>query len=312
MIDVTAFLAGASPMLAQLGHEVQLPALAGSHLFEEKIDGLRALLGVDAFGNVQLLSRTKADYLPSFPDIELAASTLRGPLVLDGELAMQETDINGGVHPAPFEMVNWRSQIATRNAGRAATLNPARFIAFDMLVHPQRGDIRRMRQVNRSALLRETHLPFGPFEVVQASMDGPALLAAVRAVGGEGVIAKSLTASYAKGRSKAWRKIKNTATASVLVYGFEPSPARALGSVLVAVLAGGTLRVMGKVGSGFTDASAQAMFTHLSAAPSSPTVIEVAHLGLTSTGKLRQPVFKGIRTDVNPLSCTFDQFKETP
>ena len=149
-----------------------------------------------------------------------------------------------------------------------------------------------------------------------------ALADASRELGLEGVVLKRLSSPYQPGqRSGDWLKIRNLAAADVLIGGWLPGAgARSAlaGSVLVGTPGPAGLAYLGTVGSGF---AAEAELRNLSARlrarseqPLSPfaapvpagvarrarwarpvLAAEVTYAGITPAGRMRHPVWRGLR-----------------
>src|SRR5205823_202399 len=87
--------------------------------------------------------------------------------------------------------------------------------------------------------------------------DGADLLAAARAQGLEGVVAKKLESHYEPGiRARAWLKIKVKCEQELVVGGWMPGEGNRegrIGALLVGYYEGETLRFAGRVGTGFSD-----------------------------------------------------------
>ncbi|MEU9044611.1 MULTISPECIES: hypothetical protein [unclassified Kitasatospora] len=94
---------------------------------EVKWDGVRCLAYVPEASPVRLVGRHATDFTDRFPEVA-EALTLRGPLILDGELVVMRAGrpsfaaLQGRVH---------RTSPAAVRAGAANT--PALFVAFDLL-----------------------------------------------------------------------------------------------------------------------------------------------------------------------------------
>jgi bifunctional non-homologous end joining protein LigD len=153
---------------------------------------------------------------------------------------------------------------------------------------------------------------------------GAQVLAASEENGLEGVVAKRLTSAYRPGvRSPEWRKIKNVRTQAVVVGGWRPGQGRragTIGSLLVGVPDDeGRLVYVGHVGTGFRDQDLrdlQRMLTTRRTAPFEgalprevtrdahwvePDLVgEVGYAVWTSENRLRHPVWRGVRDDLEP------------
>ena len=145
------------------------------------------------------------------------------------------------------------------------------------------------------------------------------MLAASRAQGLEGVIAKRLESRYRPGRrSRDWLKVKNVRAQEFVIAGWQPGQGRraaSLGSLLVGHYDSGQLRYAGKVGTGFGDADLSLLRQRLEPleVEASPfagrqppkgsrfvepqLVAEVEFAEWTQAGTLRHPSYKGLRDD---------------
>ena len=154
--------------------------------------------------------------------------------------------------------------------------------------------------------------------------DGDALLAAAREQGLEGVVAKRLPSRYQPGRrSPDWRKVKLRGEQELVIAGYTRGKGRrgsSLGALVLAVHEAGGLRWAGNVGTGFTDDEAARLVTllrplardesPLAETPRMPRVAkadivwvepklvaDVRFAEWTSEGRLRAPVYVGLRDD---------------
>lgn len=310
MLTTLDVLESITPMLATSARPEVLQTLVGTHVFDQKLDGVRALAAwsEDDFG---IRNRNGRDITMAYPDLCLAGTQYRGPLILDGEIVAES---------GLFEDIAWRDK--QKGHADAVRKVPARFVAFDVLHHPTEGDVRHLPYARRRQLLDLLGLS-GHFDVTLASPD-PRFFDQIKALGGEGVIAKNLMAPYAKGRSNDWLKVKNIHSITALVTGYEPGTgARSeLGAIYLSVLAdmpngGRMVQPIGKVGSGLSVKTSLEMKALIETALASEAledfpVVEVECLSVTRTGVLRQPTYKGLRTDKGPLDCTADQLTDLP
>lgn len=289
-------------------------------VFEVKWDGMRLLADVatdDGIPRVRLLTRSGRDVSANFP--ELARLDLIAPdVVLDGEVVM----LDGGV--PSFAALAERMH-GTVSAARAHA-RPVTFLVFDVVrlygvdlaprpLHERRATLERL---DTSAVPAVSLSPL--------YTDGAALLAATAQQGMEGIVAKRADSPYRPGRrSPSWLKVTHRQSQTCLVGGWRPerSNASRIGSLLLGVPGpGGGLRYAGRVGSGIAGDAVQRVLRGLldelpavgppfvDAVPRPDgagarwceplVVVEVAHLGWTDGHRLRQPVFRGIRDDVEP------------
>jgi bifunctional non-homologous end joining protein LigD len=274
---------------------------------EVKYDGYRIGAAVEP-GRLTLWSRRGKDWTAQFPEVAAAARALpvRAAL-LDGEVAAVLPD-------------GRTSFQALQNAFGGARRSLAYFV-FDLL-HLDGEDLSARTLLERKATL--ARLLEGVKGVVRyaphVADPGPEVFREACRRGLEGIVSKRADASYRPGRSATWLKAKCVARQEVVVGGFtdpEGAAREGIGALLVGVREGGALRFAGKVGTGFTNASARALRARLEpleqpAPPFTPPprgvgrnvhwvkpalVAEVAFTEWTGDGKMRHPSFVGIRED---------------
>src|SRR5262249_15129095 len=122
------------PMLATLA---DAPLQQKGLVYEPKYDGIRALvLLAPGRGRAQarIWSRNGNEKTAQFPEVvgalEAAGAKLKAPVVLDGEIVA--LDERG--RPAGFQRLQGRMHlIGSKDIARAAEMQPAVFIGFDIL-----------------------------------------------------------------------------------------------------------------------------------------------------------------------------------
>ena len=290
-------------MLATL---VDAPFHRPGWVWEEKYDGIR-LIAVKDSAHVRLITRNDKDRTADFPHVAAALAALpASTLVLDGEVVVFDA---AGVS---------RFQLLQR---RAEGASPPIYVAFDCLHARGRDVLREPLSARRAALEQEVRE--GPRLRLARRLDDDGLraFAEARRRGLEGVIGKDPHSRYEPGvRSPAWCKVKVRAEEEFVIGGFTaPRGSRShLGALLVGAWDDRGLRYAGKVGTGFDGTTLSALHRRLAplARPASPfidaprerdvTWLEpqvVAQLGfteMTGDGKLRHPVYLGLREDKNP------------
>jgi bifunctional non-homologous end joining protein LigD len=287
-------------MLATL---VDAPFHRPGWIWEEKYDGIR-LVALKDGRRVRLLSRNDRDRTADFPEVVAALAALPPPtLVLDGEVVVFDPH---GV--SRFQLLQ------RREAGAPAPV----YVAFDCL-HARGRDLMARPLGERRAVL-EAEVVEGPHLRVARRLADHGLRAFEEAQrrGLEGVIGKDPDAPYLPGvRSPAWRKVKVRAEEEFVVGGFTAPRGgrRYLGALLVGAWDAGALRYAGKVGTGFTEATLADLHRRLAplAVAGSPfvdaprardvtwveprLVVQIAFTERTGDGKLRHPIFLGLRDD---------------
>ena len=297
------------PMLATLSTEIPT---GPSWVFEEKYDGIRAL-AYRSKKRVRLWSRNELDLTAGFPDIASAVAALPGgDLVLDGELVIFDEK---GV--SRFQLLQRRGA-----GGRSE------YAVFDLLEQDGVPLLGRPLSVRRAALEALVDGARALRLSRRMGKSGASAYATARKKGWEGIIAKDETSIYEPGaRSRAWLKVKVRKQSEFVIGGFTaPAGSRAhLGALLVGLYDGTRLRYAGKVGSGYTGESLEDLATRLAPIRSDTSpfadaprmkdatwvkpklVAQVAFAEWTADGKLRQPVFLGLRRDKSPRECRWDE-----
>lgn len=288
-----------SPMLATL---VPKPFDKPNWIYEEKYDGVR-MLAYKQGSRVTLMSRNAIDRTARYPAIAAAVAQLKPKtLLLDGEVVV-------------FNKKNVSSfQALQQGSGRTS------YAVFDCLYCNGR-DLRKEPLSERHAVL-ETVVTRQPSLLLSAKLAANGLKAFQLATkrGFEGLVAKNLASSYIERRSTEWLKVKVHQEDEFIVGGFtQPSGSRQhFGALLLGVYSRKQLTYVGKVGTGFDDKTLATLYKKFRPLirTRSPFAIDVRERGATfltpkliaqisftewtQDGKLRHPVFLGLRDDKRP------------
>ncbi|KAF1686337.1 DNA ligase D [Pseudoxanthomonas broegbernensis] len=299
---------GIEPQLATLRTR---PPVGEGWLHEVKWDGYRLLAYRDEA--VELCSRNHLPWAPRLPHLVQALAELPvREAVVDGELVA--IDDRGR---SDFGLLQ-------RLLERGDTTG-LRLVAFDLL-HIDGIDLRGVAQVERrrllAALVARAASPALAFSA-HVEGDAAAVLEASARAGLEGIVCKRADAPYRSGRHQAWIKLKHVADESFLVVGHtRPRNGRhGFGSLLLAQRRRGGLQYVGRVGSGFGDASLRMLARRLQAlhadaaqvelpahVPFSPRevrwvrpelVVDVHTRGRGKEGLVRQASFVRVREDLD-------------
>jgi bifunctional non-homologous end joining protein LigD len=310
-----------APMLATAG-ELPTAAVEDDWAFEMKWDGVRAVGYVDD-GALRLRSRNDRDITDGYPELRGLAEELAGrQVILDGEIVA----FDQAGRPS-FELLQRRMHL--RDAPRVRRLAgelPVAYLVFDVL-HVDGASQLHRPYVERRVTLTSLDLHAARCQVPPAfDGDGAAAVSASREGGLEGVVAKRLRSPYRPGqRSGDWVKVKHHQMQEVVLVGWQPGEGRRSGGIGALLLgvhdADGTLRYAGQVGTGFTDATLADLLRRLRPLQrkSSPLhgplaakdtagvhwvtprlVGEVLFSEWTRDGRLRHPVWRGLRADKSP------------
>jgi bifunctional non-homologous end joining protein LigD len=309
-----------TPMLATIGKPPSRNR--GDWAVEMKWDGVRALAFIEN-GRLRLGSRTGKDITATYPELAgLARAIGHKQVLLDGEIV---AFIDGR---PDFEALQPRMHVSSpTQAVRLAEQTPVTYLAFDVLQLDGRP-LTALPYSERRALLTSI-FPNGSGWLCPPNFPGEDVddvLTASAANGLEGVVAKRLDSRYEAGaRARSWVKIKNELRQEVVVAGWKPGKGNRLGqigSLLIGVYDDeGKLRYSGHVGTGFTDATLRMLWGKLQPLrrPDSPfdepvpaeyarqavwvepkLVIDVAFDRWTRVGRMRAPVYQGLRDDKDP------------
>jgi bifunctional non-homologous end joining protein LigD len=284
---------------------VEAPPDGDDWLHEIKHDGYRIVARIEE-GEVRLVSRNGKDWTKEFPQVARAVGRLpAGTALLDGEVAAVLP--NGATS----------FQALQRRADGGA---PLVYFAFDLL-HLDGWDLRGVRLEERKEVLRRL------LEKAPAALrfsdhvrgQGPAFFEKAREAGLEGVVSKRADAPYREGRGGDWRKAKCRLSQEVVIGGWTlPSDGRpSIGALHVGFYEDGQLVYAGKVGSGFSDRLLADLLHRLEARKRDTCpfadvpaemrrgarwvepdlVAQVEFTQWTDEGRMRQPVFLGLRED---------------
>ena len=299
------------------------PPTAGDWMYELKFDGIRAI-AVKNDKKVFLLSRNENELAGRFPEIAEAIKNLPArECVIDGEVvALDEKGRSS------FQLLQ-----ALELEGRKS---PVRFYVFDLLQLDGKGLI-KLPLAQRKDLLEKLCESIGdPIRFSgEIGSDATKLLAEVKRRALEGLIGKQRNSLYEPGRrSGAWIKLKCVNAQEFVIGGYTPPQGsrKYFGAILVGYYRDKKLFFAGKVGTGFTVKSLSMLHEKFQAdkredcpfvdLPSkqngkwvqaiTPSIMrkmhwvnpvfvcEIKFAEWTRDGKLRAPVFLGLREDKKP------------
>ena len=294
---------------------------AGAWRCEIKFDGYRALAGVQRGRAPRLWSRNEKSLAEDYPEVVAALAKLpcRDALI-DGEVVA--LDASGRSH---FQLLQQRAVAEARP--------PICYYAFDLVQLDGRSLRDEPIEVRRAALDKLFAKAPEPLRLSTVFTVAPAeLLREAKRLGLEGIVAKAAGSAYESGRrSGAWLKCRISSEQEFVIGGYTPPEGSRthFGALLVGYYAGGKLMYAGKVGTGFDRrklgelharfvprARANCPFANLPATNrprfgeamnaaamrrvhwlKPDLVCQVRFSEWTGDGRLRQPVFLGLRKD---------------
>ncbi len=312
-----------SPMLASIGDIDSVRREAEDWAFEMKWDGIRALVRVqpgdgERSGSIELTSRNGRDTTSTYPELRELTDCVDVDCVLDGEIVA----LGQGSRPDFGRLQRRMGLTQERDVEQERRRTPVYIMLFDVL-HADGTSLLRAPYTERRERLFELvaesehiHVP----DAFEGSVD--AAFESSRKLRLEGVMAKRVDSVYLPGkRTRTWAKLKHASTRDVIIVGWrtgEGERSDSFASLLVAAHDDDGLHYLGRVGTGFDEAALQSLRSTLDrrsrktpaltvpAAESRDAhwvrpglVGEVRFSGLTEAGRLRHPVWRGLRSDID-------------
>ncbi len=277
-------------------------------LFEVKWDGIRLVSFIDD-GKVRLQTRAGRWVDDEYPQLHAIAGLVSArQAILDGEIVALDEE----GRPS-FQLLQ----------NRGTEEHPMQYVVFD-IVYLDGQRLFKVPLEDRKRLLRNVMRDTSLLKFSEHVVgEGTAFFKAAKEKRLEGIVAKRRDSPYQPGaRSGAWRKIKAILQQEVIVGGFTaPRNSRKhFGALLVGVYEADEFVYTGHVGGGFDERTlaeiAKLMKPLIVKSPpfsgppphanEKPTwvkpelVVEVKFAEWTRDGVMRQPVFLGLRDDVDP------------
>ena len=288
------------PMLASTAKEIFNDP---DWIYELKWDGYRVIAHVD-HGKVNIQSRNGISYNSKFPSLVKDLEQIQQEAILDGEVVV----LNKEGIPDFQKLQNYDSK----------TTGVLKYYVFDMLFLNEHSML-DLELIERKSLIPEV-LEDTEVAIFCDHVEGMGTAFYQKAIdaGMEGVIAKKADSIYSPGyRTDKWLKVKASESLECLICGYTDSEGAIFGSLILGVIREDELVYVGNCGTGFSNKTQQFLLnkmkplaTRESAFSKPPNlkgrkanwikpelVCEVSFSEWTKAGRMRHPVFKGLRED---------------
>lgn len=259
---------------------------------EEKIDGSLTLMYI-VDGAVAYLNRRGINKTPVYPELIVGIPKKKGMTILEGEIYAR----SGGTDS--FEAFLKRDLLQSPEKAKERMREiPLKFRAFDILMENGKW-VTNKPILERKAILKEviptrTRIEVSPYhrdieEFTKEMRKDPTV---------EGVVYKKIPNGFEEGRSGKWKKLKFKKIADTVIIGYEKGKGRRkdIGALKVGVYDKGKIKEVADVGTGFTDEELEDIKKRLDKGERLFAKVEYMKVG--SRGRLRAPVFSGLREDI--------------
>ena len=294
-----------SPMLL---YETQ-PFDDKDYIYELKLDGIRCLAYIDAQSVNERHTRNK-DVTAIYPELAEMHKRVKKRVILDGELVVLDKD-----GKPDFYALQRRSLMADSfKIGLSARNAPVQFVAYD-IIYFDGQDLTDKPLTERKAILSKAVKEGYNLSVSRYIEEmGTAFFEIAKAQELEGIVAKRKGGLYHIGkRTRDWLKIKVMQDEDLLVLGYQPDEDGKVKDLILGYYdEEGKLQCRGKVYLGISEEERRiienfAMQNRIqkpwfgkykNAVWLKPQLVGTAHfMHETQSGGMRQPVWKGLRTD---------------
>lgn len=284
-------------------------------IYELKWDGYRMIANIEN-SKVSIHSRNGISYNSKFPGLVQDLELIPHDVILDGEVVV--LDKNG--LPVFQKLQNYD----------ASTKGSLKFYIFDILY------LNGHSMLDLPLLERKSLIP----EVLEDTLiteycdhiEGMGMAFYDKAIeaGMEGVIAKKADSVYVPGsRSESWLKIKAFESLETLICGYTDSKGAVFGSLILGAEKDGELIYIGNCGTGFSNAQQKELLTKMKKLETAKSpfrktpnlkgrkpnwilpqlICEVTFSEWTKAGRMRHPVYKGLREDKIPQEISLEEEK---
>ena len=279
----------------------------------EKYDGSRTMF-VDEGNKGKFINRRYVNKTKQYPEFSNFAKRFPSQNIIDGEIVAFNKKGNDD-----FQLLSQREHLKNlQEINEKAKQIPLTFLAFDLLKYHGK-DIKNLPFEERQRLLRklnrEARLPSSRFRVIPNRIEGKSYNHSKKLLKNkqtEGVVLKDIKSAYTKAINNDWLKKKQHNEADMVITGFtEGSERNKVGAIYVGVQRkqGYGIKEISKVGLGYNPKEAKRLYGELNKIRTTQEdgrinvkpqrFVAVTYLKRGSKGALREPVYKGERTDIN-------------
>lgn len=281
------------------------------YIYELKFDGIRCLAYLDA-DNTTLRNKRNKDVTDIYPELSEIHKCEKKRCILDGELVIFKDG-----KPDFYSLQARSLKSDPFKIKLAAKKLPVQFVAYDMLyIDGER--ITDKPLIERKKLMAENLSESNDLSVSRfIEKEGIAFFELAKNQGLEGIVAKKKDGKYYIGkRTREWVKIKVMQDEDVLICGYQPDEEGNVKDLVLGYYEDNKLQLRGKVYLGVSKQEREiikkyaeknylneALFNEYSDKDIvwvKPKLVgNVQYMHTTETGSMRQPVWKGLKTELN-------------
>ena len=288
------------------------------YIYELKLDGVRCIVYADG-DYLEIRNKRNVRLLPNFPELKGIQKQIKKKCILDGELYIFKdgrTDFSEIQRRALMNGGSFKTELLAKKL-------PASFTAFDVL-YLEGEDITKKPLMDRKKILDKLIKENDRITISRyIENDGITLYNLTKEKDLEGIVAKKKDSKYFFGkRTKEWIKCKNMIEIDYVITGYIHKDNNMI-SLILGLYDGKKLIYKGHATLG---ASLSYVQDHSKVAGNCPfaeipegneranwiqphLVGTVKFMEFTTSGGMRQPVFKGYRDDKKVTDCTVVQIK---
>lgn len=279
------------------------------YIYELKLDGIRCLAYLDA-ENTTLRNKRNKDVTDIYPELSGIHKCAKKKCILDGELVIFKDG-----KPDFYSLQARSLKSDTFKIKLAAKKMPVQFVAYDM-IYIDGERITDKPLMERKELMAENLSESNDLSISRyIEKEGIAFFELAKKQGLEGIVAKKKYGKYYIGkRTREWVKIKVMQDEDVLICGYQPDEEGNVKDLVLGYYDDNKIQLRGKVYLGVSKQEREiikkfaeknylneALFKEYSDKDIvwvKPILVgNVQYMHTTETGSMRQPVWKGLKTE---------------